>query len=333
MEISTNPIIIEREVKNAAKKKLKNTSGFLCEVKDQIHVTVSPSWTPPDKEKHKTLQVICAPSIVVLNLNHSDAYGHIYTEVMSELLAVEETYKDWDCVIIRLSPLMEKIIQHFHLKISNKVKFVKTKDRFILDCEKLKIINHKPLSYSNKNQNILKLKKAFHDAIPIAETEKNLLIYCSRNSHKTAKHRRKLTTENEDQVVEILKQYAFENDLEFYFWNGIEPDGTSTSILKQYKLFSSAKLVVGVHGGAFSNIIFLDPLKCPTIIEFCPLPGKTFDKLSNGAFSQFASYHKILFQLPLEISELPKQEIIDCLEYTDSNIDLSELKIILNKIK
>lgn len=333
MEISTNPILIEREVKNAAEKKLKNTSGFLCEVKDQIHVTVSPFWSKVDITNYKTLKVVHTDNVVVLGLNHNEAYGHIYTEVMSELLAVEETYKDWDCVIIRLSPLMEKIIQHFHLKISNKVKFVKTNERFILDCEKLKIINHCPRSYSNKNQNILKLKKAFHDAIPIAETEKNLLIYCSRNSHKTAKHGRKLTTENEDQVVEILKQYAFENDLEFYFWNGIEPDGTNTSILKQYKLFSSAKLVVGVHGGAFSNTIFLDPLKYPTIIEFCPLSGKTFDKLSDNTFSEFASYYKILFQLPLEISELLKQEIIDCLEYTDSNIDLSELKIILNKIK
>lgn len=329
MEISTNPIIIEREIKNS--KTLRKSSVFLCDVNNQLHVTVSPSWTPFDKEKHKTLQVICAPNIVVLNLNHSDAYGHIYTEVLSELLAVDETYEDYDCVVIRLSPLMNEIINLFQLKISNKVKFVKTKERFILDCEKLKIINHEPKSYINKTQNILKLKKAFHDAIMIDETEKDLLIYCSRNNHKTAGHGRKLTSENEDQIVEILKQYAFENSLNFYFWNGIEPDGTNTSILKQYKLFSSAKLVVGVHGGAFSNMIFLDPLKCPTIIEFCPLPGKTFDKLSNGAFSQFASYHKILFQLPFKIGKLPKQEIIDFLGYTDSNIDLSELKTVLIK--
>ncbi len=67
---------------------------------------------------------ISAKKIIVLNLNHPHAYGHIYSEVFSELYAVDETYPEYDCVLTRTTPLIQQIIECFNLNISNKIKFI-----------------------------------------------------------------------------------------------------------------------------------------------------------------------------------------------------------------
>lgn len=331
MERDINPIIINREVKTDGS--FTSADVFIANnIENQIQITIAPSWKPLVIEEHKQLQTISGNNVLVLNLNHINVYGHIYTEVFSELCAVDETYPEYDCVLTLLSPLMIQIIKGFNLKLSNKIKFVLnngSQTPFILEFKKLKIVNHCPRSYSNKVKNINKLKNLIHTAVPIVEKEKNLLLYCSRSNKKTATHGRKITPENEEQVVNILAQYASENNLEFYFWNGLELNGTTTSVLKQYELFSNAKLVVGVHGGAFSNIIFIDPLKSPKVIEFCPSIGKSFIHLSEKAFCCFSEYNQILFQLSSNAENLNERELIELLKNEDSTIDVSKLKTML----
>ena len=91
-----------------------------------------------------------------------------------------------------------------------------------------------------------------------------------------------------------------------------------------------SKIVVGPHGGAFSNLIFLDPAKKPKVIEFCPLSGKTFSRLFNNAIETFAEYYQIPYILPPEVEkETSGAEIINALKHVDSTIDLSEIKKVL----
>ena len=333
MEKNVNSILISRE-EESNNTFLKSDVFIASCIKEKIQVTIAPSWDQASEKYHQQLQTINADKMLVLNLNHINAYGHIYTEVLSELCAVDETYPEYDCILTTLSPLMIEIIKCFDLKLSDKIKFIlnnESQTPFILEFKKLKIVNHCPRSYPNKIKNINKLKNLFHTAVPIVEKEKNLLLYCSRNSKKTAGHGRKLTPENEEQIVKILEQYASENNLEFYFWNGLELNGTTTSVLKQYEVFSNAKLVVGVHGGAFSNVIFLDPAKKPKVIEFCPLVVKSFIRLSEKAFCTFSDYNQILFQLSSNTKHLNAQELLELLRNEDSTIDISELKQILLK--
>ena len=328
MEHSINPTIIKRE--KIINGRCKTTDIVIGSVVDRlIHVTIAPNWRPSDHDQYQKMRTISADNMLILNLNHAHAYGHVITETLSELLTIDDTYPDYDCIVTTMTPILAAIIECFSLKLSNKITFISndnTQLPFILSSKKLQIANHCPKSYLNKVENIKRLKNALHAAIPIIKREKNLLLYCSRCDRTTAKHGRRLTTENEEQVVEILKQHALETGLEFYFWTGAEADGTHTSILKQYELFSNAKLVVGVHGGAFSNIIFLDATKKPKVIEFCPLPGKTFSNLSDGEFTKFAEYNQILFQLPPEVA---RHDMVIPVERVDSTIDIDELKRIL----
>lgn len=298
---------------------------------NQMHITFLPSWSSSVAEEYINAKVISADKMLVLNLNHIHAYGHIYSEVLSELYAVDDKYSEYDCVVTMLSPLMNSVKEYFNLNFSKKIKFIlyeEKQNKFLLKFNKLKIVNHRPNRYPTKAENVKKLKRAFHIRRPIIKKEKDLLLYCSRNSAK-AGHGRKLTQENEDRIVEILKEHANKNNLEFYLLTGQESDGTTTSVPKQYELFSNAKLVVGPHGGVMSNLIFLDPNKAPRVIEFCPLARKNFNILFDGAISRFAKYQKIAYHLPPNIKTLSNQEILRILHKEESVIDLTELKMLL----
>ena len=140
-----------------------------------IDVSIKANWG--GKNTPKPLTNISLDKILILNLNHSTAYGHIYTEVLSELYAVDETFPDYDCVLTMASPLINEIIQLFNLKLSNKIKFVDRTEEFLLNFEELRVVNHSPQSYGNKVKNILALKSAL-SAKPVPKKDKEILLYC-----------------------------------------------------------------------------------------------------------------------------------------------------------
>ena len=296
--------------------------------KFKMKVTIASSWDKQSLISHKELINISGNNMLILNLNHCNVYGHIYSEVFSELLAVDETYKDYDCIITVISPLMQKIINFFNLKLSDKIRFIPNNNIFSIDFKTLKIVNHCPKSYVNKVKNVEKLKEIFHSSRPIQKQKQNLLLYCSRNT-PNAKHGRKLTQENENQIIEILKKFAATHDLEFYLLDGMESDDTPTGIPKQYELFSNAELIVGPHGAVFSNLIFLDIAKKPRVIEFCPMSVKNFDFLFDGAISKSVEYHSIPYQFAFNTNGMSILEIIQKINYVESTIDLSKLKEVL----
>jgi len=333
MEKNTNDLILKRNF-SAIQQPVKWKSCDAVTIREKsnsIILSIEPSWSPAANNRLSLLKNITAKNIIILNLNHCSAYGHIYSEVLSELYSADEMHSESDCIITTMSPLMKNLINFFDLKLSNKIKFIGKGQEFLLDFEELRIVNHSPRSYANKVKNVLALKEAFHSSKPIAKKEREFLLYCSRNS-ATAKHGRRLTQKTETEIVEILKRYANKNNLEFYLLTGEEPDGTATPISKQYDLFSNAKLVVGVHGGVMSNLIFLDPLKSSKIIEICPTSGKCFSKLFDGAIDTFAEYHTILYKTSPEMATLTGQSFIDAVGKEESTIDAYELKRLLGII-
>ena len=340
MKIHTEPLpnsfILKR--KHLTTSKHNNTkindAVHMQVVSNNLEITLRPTYA---RNKVRDLINITGKNILVLNLNHPHAYGHIYSEVFSELYAVDKTYPEYDCIVTPITSLMKQIIEFFNLNISHKIKFIDTKstETYLLECDQLEVVTHAPCTYTNKTKNVLALKNAFHELRPIINTPKPFVLFCSRST-VYARNGRNLTTENENDIIEYLKQYSDKNNLEFYLLTGEEPDGSKTSIVKQYELFSNAKVVVGPHGGVFSNSIFLDPKKKPTIIELCPTQGKTFRKLFNGAINTFAKYKEILLLLPPEAqiktvngTNIKIQQTIDLLKDFPSTIEVSELKKLL----
>jgi capsular polysaccharide biosynthesis protein len=92
-------------------------------------------------------------------------------------------------------------------------------------------------------------------------------LYISRSRAKI----RKLS--NESQVIELLKKHEFEV---IYLEN--------MSLMEQIKLFSSAKVVLSVHGAGLANILFCD--KRVNVIEL--FPKDTYETLSH--YYRLANY-------------------------------------------
>jgi len=343
MEKNTNNFILKRKIEQKNLRGFTSSDSVYAYVADSlIEVMVKPSWSNLFRSrliKQIKETVINAKNMMILNLNHSNQYGHIYSEVFSEIFSVDDTYPEYDCILITKTPLMEKVIETFNLKLSDRIKFISStsEEKYLLNFDKLEIVNHCPTSYINKLNNVANLKSIFHKQNPIVNKPKNFLLFCSRSS-TSARHGRNITQQNENNIIEYLKEYAEENNLEFYFFNGEECDGSSVPISKQYEIFSNVEILVGLHGGVMSNLIFLDPAKKPKVIEFCPTKKKTFSRLFAGAIEVFAEYYIIPCILPTEVlkeiaDEPDLQEktkkTIHMLKKIDCTIDVAELKKIL----
>ena len=342
MEKQVNSFILTRKY-TASSDHVANSDSVYAYINlsGEIEISLTPSWSNKFAaliNAKKAAISISAKNMLVLNLNHTQSYGHIYSEVFSELYAIDETYPDHDCVLTTISPIMLKVIDFFKIKLYNKIKFIRKnkEDTYLLHFERLEIVNHCPKSYINKLKNVNNLKSIFHKLKPIINNEKNLLLFCSRISSTTV-NGRKITSQNEEEIVKYLKHYSTQNNLQFHLLTGQEDDGSITSVSKQYELFSNAKIVVGLHGGVMSNLIFLDPAKKPKVIEFSPVKGRTFSKLFHGAIDEFAEYYEIPYIIPEQIlqkidknSDKPiRHQILRLVNHIDCSIDLLELKKIL----
>ena len=341
MEKQVNSFVLSRKYTSLSEDVAKSDSIYAyINISGDIEVSITPSWSHKFKGLDtKPATSLSAKNMLVLNLNHTQSYGHIYSEIFSELYAIDKTYQEHDCVLTTISPIILNVINFFKIELSNKIKFIRKnkEDKYLLHFERLEIVNHCPKSYINKLKNVNNLKAAFHKLKPIINSEKNFLLFCSRSS-STADHGRNITSQNEEDIIKYLKHYSTKNNLQFYLLTGEEDNGTTTSVSKQYELFSNAKIVVGPHGGVMSNLIFLDPAKKPKVIEFSPVKGRTFSKLFHGAIDQFAEYHEIPYIIPEQILQkidrkndktTIRQQAINLMKHIDCSIDILELKKIL----
>ena len=106
-------------------------------------------------------------------------------------------------------------------------------------------------------------RSMYWSLINLQKFQSNLLIYVQR-TRQNAKNGGRLIL-NENFVVDYLREYAQKSSLVY-----IEYDHSkhSENIQKQIELFSNAKIIFGIHGGALSNINFA-PSKT-IIIEIMP---------------------------------------------------------------
>lgn len=70
---------------------------------------------------------------------------------------------------------------------------------------------------------------------------------------------------NEEPLIEILRQYAKNSSLDFVQYDHSKLTGT---VINQIELFYRARVIIGVHGGAQSNMNFAQP--GTAIIEIMP---------------------------------------------------------------
>lgn len=70
---------------------------------------------------------------------------------------------------------------------------------------------------------------------------------------------------NDEPFIEVLRQYANKSSLNFVLYDHSQLQGT---VVNQIELFYQARVIIGVHGGAQSNMNFAQP--GTTLIEIMP---------------------------------------------------------------
>ena len=93
------------------------------------------------------------------------------------------------------------------------------------------------------------------------------LIYIQRTKSNSKNPGRLIL--NEEPLIEILRQYATKASLDLFLYDHSQQKGT---IVNQIELFYQARVIIGAHGGAQSNMNFAQP--GTTLIEIMPYNPK-----------------------------------------------------------
>jgi hypothetical protein len=273
----------------------------------------------------------------VIYMTWTTEYGHIYQDCLALLYDIDFILPEYDYISVYMTPKMQEVINFFGLKLSSKLNFILTRrypppspeftEEITIDnlgVSKLysqwnptsgyKQLTKESDKWPDKKRSLLRLREELQRLKPIVNTQKQYVIYCSRNNVQCILNDRRMIQENEDELVAYLKEYASEHNLEFYLLTGQEPDGSTTPVSKQYELFTNAKIVIGPHGGAFANIIFLDAKKKATVIEllYTVVSRTNFNILFNRNIEGWCNHHTI--------------------EYDTPNIDIIKIKSILEQV-
>jgi len=240
---------------------------------------------------------------LVLIIQFPDNYSHILHDVIPVLLHYENN-SEYDVILTAGSDLMSKILKtlsiffkkiHFiDFGIFFKAKTIKVENyiapRFARNTKNIKVFKNLIEDYFHKNENFDKVLKT--------------VIYYSRSGDPSIENARHMEAENENQIIQLLREYAENNNLKFCIFNGTSENGKRMSVTDQMKLFRSAKVVVGPHGSGLANLIWLNPELNPKICEFTSgtqkiIHGGNFDKLYYlhfaKVFDDFADYYAIPF--------------------------------------
>lgn len=277
------------------------------------------------KLKWKGSEVNQYKSVLVINMPYDKSYCHNMIDTLPLMLELEGR-DEYDLIVFPQTPFLKKFIKEMTFNFK---KVLILEDTVSFKTNKIRVENYCMRSRSIKRlRTFKKIIENFKGRILSPDRKKNRFIYCTRNTGGGAMNERKMDDLNEDNIISLCKSYAQKKGLEFTYFNCIKKDGSQMSILDQIKIFDEAKVVMGPHGGAFSNLIFLDPENDCKICEFTsgirsmnvqaiqPYV-KNYDRLYCNLISEYAEY----FLIPFSRNSTAQK----------TNIDLEDLGLFLLK--
>ena len=239
-------------------------------------------------------------SVLVVNIPFVNNYGHILHDVLPKLIRLDSCQAHCR-IIISSSPLLEQIIETLQIKFSDRLVFVN--NRIDFNCDHLTYRSDPAFHIRDINSTRL-FKKRVEEFIQnnIQTTKRNRLIYYKREGRDVC-HNRLMDSQNENDIIELLKHYAYQNGLEFTLFNGLK-NGSTMPHIEQIKLFREARVVVGAHGSGLANLVWCDPNNQCRVCELTSgtevqVWGRVFNKnynfLYGGMLGDFIDYSLIPF--------------------------------------
>jgi len=125
------------------------------------------------------------------------------------------------------------------------------------------------------------------------ESNEKTIVYYSRSNSLGARHGRAMDIEQEESIKNAIQHFMrrYNRTEKFVIFDG------KLSFNDQVKLFYSATVVIGPHGGGLANVLWMAEKECenrPKVLEFATSPQSP--AVQNGTFD--VSYHTLYSQLP-----------------------------------
>ena len=165
--------------------------------------------------------------------------------------------------------------------------------------------------------------------VNLPKSKPNLLIYVQRTADNAKNHGRLIV--NDNSVIELLRRYAMKYSLTYLQYDHSKQDD---HIGKQIELFSNARLIFGIHGGALSNINFAP--SGTTIIEIMPYKSNksslpiVCSMFDPNQFRPCGGYSYYIQSQLLNQSYWILPNVVD--EQDNVNVDMNRLEQLFNSV-
>ena len=231
------------------------------------------------------------PRVLIFTPQHFSHYGHFKHDIFPALLHACDSDK-YDLILIPggTKPIDLKTFTDIELKNvllvgrDEKVNF--TSD--VVDWETSTHwdtwVYHNWFFQSERKKIKNIMDKQIDQLITVGE--QNKLIYCQRVDESCSLGRI-LTDEQDLKVQQMLSKYATDNGLEYIKFSSCK----GMSHLDQIKLFREAKVVVGLHGTALSNLHYVDSRNDCKVLEFSNAARLTYLGLFAGMLGDYMDYY------------------------------------------
>lgn len=213
----------------------------------------------PVTDKHQDID-----KLMIFRFGWVDNYGHLLHDYLPMLLYVD-THCTADVIVSVCTPNIKSLISTLGITLKKTV-FLHPGDQIEYRVRSINV-------FDNKVYRVPRLTQSFkcmvdkHIDNTYLTSKFNLLIYCTRNTSTDVRHGRLMDQQNEDEIVSLLEQYTKTKNMGLVIFNG-QVNGKTMGHVEQLKLFREAKIVVGPHGSAMVNILYLNPVNKPVVCEF-----------------------------------------------------------------
>lgn len=264
---------------------------------------------PTTAQSRGDFKTVCIPTIPF-----PDNYGHCLHDVIPKLLFLDK-HSTYDVILFPNNKFIETLLDFLQIKFQ-KIKIIPKGVRFSFTFERIFIENHP--AFHKRDKNKTRLIKDQIDLVSskiISSDIDNRLIYCTRNSSSDVKHGRKMEDKNEADIISLLKDHCDKNSLLFTLFDGQE-NGKTMSYEKQMRFFNEAQVVVGPHGSAMANVVYMRPEIRPKVCEFTSgsevqVHGGIFNKHYNALFGHLFDDMYDYSLIPFTAESTPAETLID----------------------
>lgn len=252
--------------------------------------------------------------LMIYRFDWVDNYGHLLHDYLPMLLYID-THSTADVIVSVCTPNIKSLITTLGITLKKTV-FLHPGDRVEYRVRYINIFDHK--CYYRVHRLCQRFKQVvdryIEDTYPTSKC--NLVIYCTRNTSTDVRHGRIMDQQNEDEIIDLLKQYTKIKGMELVIFNG-QVNGKTMGHAEQVKLFRQAKVVIGPHGSAMVNVLYLNPMNKPIVCEFTSGQnniihglgnyGKNYNSLFAYCFETIYDY----FLIPFDLKSTKKVTSVD----------------------